>query len=214
MTFEEFLAQRTAQAGGLNPYDSAAVGRYAYQAPAAQPVYDWKPLVYSPLGEKPLNVPQGLLDEIMSGRGGGGAYNIGSTSAGASGGWGQGLGQDATSLASKAMAVGNAMPLSAYAQLAALAGRSYMDSRLGGLSAAANKLGASQPLSQMGIGTFSDAYGNVGTYSSPETVAAADRAMFGPSRSTGGGNYGGYGGYGGGIGQSGGNAAGMGSHQA
>ena len=47
----------------------------------------------------------------------------------------------------------------------------------------------SQAASMPGMGTISDAYGNVSTYSSPATIAAADRAMFG------GGSSGGWGGY-------------------
>jgi hypothetical protein len=56
---------------------------------------------------------------------------------------------------------------------------------------AGNKLAASQPLANLGIGTTSDSDGNVRTFSSPDSIAAADRAMFGG----GDGRDGGYGSY-------------------
>jgi hypothetical protein len=193
MTFDEFLAQRGAAAGATLPYNQAAAQRYAYQAPAAQPTYNWEPLVYTPFGEKPGMPNMGLLDDILKNEYTSGAYNIGATSGNATAPGGQSLGADMTAAASKAAALaGNPLfATSPVAQLAGLLGRSYMDSRLNGLGEAAGKLGAAQGLSGLGINTVSDAFGNVRTYSSPESIAAADRATFG---STGGGGDRGFGG--------------------
>lgn len=193
MTFEEFLASRVAGLGGVNPIAPGLLEPYAYRAPAAQPKYDWKPLLYTPAGQAANPGLQALAKGLLDDRSGNaGAYNLsnpygsgwgnsGPGSASAPGG--QGLGRDNTSLASKAIAVATS-PLgytSPLAQAMGLVGRMAMDSRLGALGNAADALGAMQAGNLPGMGTISDAYGNVRSYSDPDSIAAADRAMFGAS---------------------------------
>jgi hypothetical protein len=68
-----------------------------------------------------------------------------------------------------------------------------LDSQTDAMGKAGDKLSATQGLSNLGIGTYADANGNVFSFSSPETIARADRDEFG--RVVGGqGSSGGYGG--------------------
>lgn len=114
---------------------------------------------------------------------------------------GQGIDADTTKAALAAMAASDnpaiRVLLPTLAALLGFFGKAVANQQIDGMSAAGNKLSDSQPLANLGIGTVSDESGNVRTYSSPSTLAAADRASFGVNSS--GGSYGGIGngGYGG-----------------
>lgn len=171
---------------------------------------------YAPQRPQATAPAAGLLGNVQSGGSGGGGFAIGGgqTSKAA----GQGVNNDTAAAALQAMALSENPAIRALSpSIAALLG-------LGGSVVAgqqADAMGAAgAALSNVpaGMGAMSDASGNVLTYSSPATIAAQDAAMFGPFGGFGSGGHGSgghsFGGYGGGIGQSGGNAAGMGSHQA
>lgn len=96
---------------------------------------------------------------------------------------GQGINSDVTSAALKAMAMGENPAVRALSpSLAALlgfGGSAVAGQQADAMGEAGNKLAASQALANLGIGTVSDADGNVRTYSSPQTIAAADALNFG-----------------------------------
>lgn len=111
-----------------------------------------------------------------AGQYGGGGY---STAPG-----GQGISNDATSAALKSMAIGNNPAVRVLsptlAALLGFGGASVAGRQADAMGEAGDKLAASQSLANLGIGTIADADGNVRTYSSPQTIAAADALNFGP----------------------------------
>lgn len=96
---------------------------------------------------------------------------------------GQGINNDVANAALKALAMGEnkaTMALSPTAAvLAKFLGGLVADKQTDAMGAASQKLAASQSLSDVGIGTTSDANGNVRTYSTPDSIAAADALAFG-----------------------------------
>jgi len=96
---------------------------------------------------------------------------------------GQGINNDVANAALKALAIGEnkaTMALSPTAAvLAKFLGGLVADRQTDAMGAAGQKLAASQSLSDLGIGTTSDANGNVRTYSTPESIAKADALAFG-----------------------------------
>lgn len=96
---------------------------------------------------------------------------------------GQGIDKDVAAAALQAMALSENPALRALsptmAMLLGIGGRGFADQQMNAMGEAGNKLAASQPLANLGIGTVSDASGNVRTYSSPATIAAADRDEWG-----------------------------------
>lgn len=141
------------------------------QAPAQQT---------APQGSQPSMVNTESSIGNMSGMGGGPASNSG-----------QGINNDVAKAALAAMAAAENPALRAFApSLAALlgvGGYAVAGQQADAMGAAGDKLSASQPLANLGIGTVSDMNGNVRTFSNPASIAAADRAMF----STGTDGYGG-----------------------
>lgn len=170
---------------------------------------------YTPTQRPAQSAAQTVSPAERQQQGGGGGFSSGGGSG--STGSGQGISNDVAASALAAMAASENPALRmlspTIAALFGLGGYGVAGQQADAMGAAGDKLGASQSLANLGIGTVSDADGNVRTYSSPATLAAADAAMFGLN-TLGGSRNGSFGGYGGGIGQSGGNASGMGSHQA
>jgi hypothetical protein len=105
---------------------------------------------------------------------------------------GQGISNDMVSAALAAMAASENPALRmispSLAGLLGAGGSHFAGRQADAMGEAGNKLAASQPLANFGIGTTSDSDGNVRTFSSPDSIAAADRAMFG----VGDGGYGSY----------------------
>jgi hypothetical protein len=119
---------------------------------------------------------------------------------------GQGNSNDMTSAALGLMGFGENPAARMLTPMPAMAARvvggAMADRQIDARSLAAGQLAASQPMANLGIGTVSDVNGNVRTFSTPESIAAADRAMFGGTGSRNGNGYGnmGNGGYGGATG--------------
>lgn len=65
------------------------------------------------------------------------------------------------------------------AMVAGVVGSNMMGQQADAMADAAQAAQAANALSDMGIGTFSDTHGNIGTFSTPSTIAAADEATFG-----------------------------------
>lgn len=181
--FTRQQAQRPGQnmgGGGFQyaPMQQSQAPIYRPQAPAAQ-----APQTSAPTERQPTVQPG------QGGQGGRNTFgNIGNanTSGSGSGGsapGGQGNSNDATSAALGMMAIG-ANPFFRFLSPAPAAitralGGAMADKQIDARSAAAAKLEASQPMMNLGIGTVSDESGNVRTYSTPESIAAADALAFG-----------------------------------
>lgn len=223
--------------GGVagNPFNRQQQRPQGPQQGVQRPGFQFAPTQASIPTYKPEQRQQGAptggaqVGGLMGAPGQGGGIQRGS--GGMSNDGGQGISADTTQAALQAMALSENPAIRALspsiAALLGLGGYAVAGQQADAMGAAGNHLAASQPLANLGIGTISDADGNVRTISNPAMVAAADASMFGdagnpntPSTAFGGGwgvrgTGGGWGGgYGGGIGQSGGNASGMGSHQA
>lgn len=218
-----------------NPFTRSQGGQSG--APAVRG-YQYRPSpvqapIYRPAQQAPQVAAPGVSNSTQPGRTGqgGGNINVGGGGQGSGAPGGQGINNGVTSAALQAMAASENPAIRALspalAALLGFGGYAVAGQQADAMGAAGNHLAASQPLANLGIGTISDADGNVRTISTPGMIAAADASMFGDAgnpntsstafgggwgvRGTGGGWSGGYGG---GIGQSGGNASGMGSHQA
>lgn len=158
---------------------------------------------FSPVLNEPKTVEQQVNESMMGGGGSGRGGNI-SGGGGASSDGGQGVSQAVAASALAAMAASENPAIRALfpsiSALLGIGGRAVADQQIDAMGKTDSKLAASQPFGTYGIGTVSDADGNVRTFSSPSTIAAADRAMFGGG--SGGGGYGnmGNGGYGGATG--------------
>lgn len=174
---------------------------YKSTAPAAQ-LPDYKTVVPE-LKEMPQTVQQ-RVGESMGGGGSGGGGNGSGGGFGSDGG--QGISNDVAAAALNAMAISENPAIRALfpsiAALLGVAGSAVAGQQADAMGAAGSKLAASQPLSTYGIGTVSDADGNVRTISTPAMIAAADAASFGDGGGRSGTGYGGWGGgnYGGNYG--------------
>lgn len=122
--------------------------------------------------------PGGLL-----GGAGSGNKSQGGSGGGMSNDGGQGISSDTTKAALTAMSLSDNPAIRALfpsiAALLGVGGYAMAGQQADAMGEAGNKLADSQPLASLGIGTVSDKDGNVRTYSSPSTIAAADAATFG-----------------------------------
>lgn len=135
----------------------------------------------------------------------GSGFTIGGSGGGSSNPGGQGISNNVAGAALAAMAASENPAIRALfpsvAAMLGVAGSAVAGQQADAMGAAGNKLAASQPLANLGIGTVSDADGNVRTVSTPSLISAADRAMFGdpegdgPQQSSGGASGSGYGNY-------------------
>ena len=192
-----------------NPFTRSQQGSQAPSMPSGG--YQYKPSqsqapIYRPAQQQQQPAPQSAPAGLMGAPGqGGGNIQVGS-GGGSSNPGGQGINNDAAKAALAAMAASENPALRMFspslAALLGLGGYGVAGQQADAMGEAGNKLSASQPLANLGIGTVSDESGNVRTISTPETVAAADRAMFGNQGGQGGRGYGnmGNGGYGGATG--------------
>ena len=114
----------------------------------------------------------------MSGGGGGGGDGFGGGNMGGGGGGFSGRGIGADNLAFGILGATSG-PLGKFSPIGALANYGagqYLDARTDYIGGQDFGLLNNVP---GGMGTFADEYGNVGTYSSPATIAAQDEAIFG-----------------------------------
>lgn len=115
-------------------------------------------------------------------------------------GAGQGLSTRGQTIAAKALGLAQSPLgyLSPLARLAGVAGGAYLDNQISGIDRGYQVMGTAP---NYGMGTIADINGNISTYSSPATLAAYDRDVFGvdaPAASLGAADYfgGGYSGEG------------------
>lgn len=96
---------------------------------------------------------------------------------------GQGIDNDVANAALKALGLSENIGIKALSPTAAILARflggAIADRQTDAMGNAATKLSASQSLADQGINTVSDVNGNVHTYSTPESIAAADALAFG-----------------------------------
>lgn len=197
------------QQGGQAP-SMPSVGFQYTPSQAQVPIY--RPEVRQPATQTGGTPTQGQIPDGNN-RSGGGNFSGGGGLLG-----GQGNSEAVTSAALAAMAAGENPLLRAFFPTIALAstlgGRAFADQQIGARTSAFTALNDAAPFAGAGLGTISDADGGISTFSSPDSIAAADAATFGqtdsPAQSSfggsgsGGGNRGygnmGNGGYGGATG--------------
>lgn len=170
-----------------NPFTT---GRSAIGAQGGMPVFQYTgsasslPLQRVQMGgatEKQSTAPAASYGGTGSGGGGYAGQSRGGGYSSIPGG--QGISSDVTAAALAAMAASENPAIRALspsiAALLGFGGSAIAGQQADAMGEAGNKLADSQSLSNLGIGTVSDADGNVRTYSSPETIAAADALAFG-----------------------------------
>jgi hypothetical protein len=178
-----------------NPFTQAR--QQQQTAPQATVGYQYTPTQAAPPVARP-EAPMASVSSLQSAMPvtGGGSNSVQSGGGGnISTPGGQGISNDMVSAALAAMAASENPTLRMFfpslAGLLGAGGSHFAGKQADAMGDAGNKLAASQPLANLGIGTTSDSDGNVRTFSSPDSIAAADRAMFGG----GDGRDGGYGSY-------------------
>jgi hypothetical protein len=178
------MPYRNMLAAGFSPGDSEG---------SAQNVF-----TFPPDGFKPVNSQsKGDTTKETKSAGGSGNGQVNFGGSGNSDPGGQGISSDSIQASLDAMALSENPVISALfpAVAAALgvAGRMGADKQIDGLSAAGDKLGNvgsptnPGPGGLPGMGTISDADGNVRSISTPSMISAADKAMFGGGGSVSGG---------------------------
>jgi hypothetical protein len=121
------------------------------------------------------------LERLLGGSSLGQDADVAPSSSGGGGAPGQGVSSAAQQLGLGLMAYGD-IPLMPYGMLASAVGKGIADQQINAMSTAQQTMQdmIEQGLPGLGISIVSDANGNIIGVSSPESIAAADLAMFGP----------------------------------